>query len=73
MTSSTFIFSALAAAMLAGCAATADDPNAPPAAPVERVYRTGSHIPVRDPVPTTPEEKQRQADAARDALQNAKP
>ncbi len=51
----------------AGCAAT-DAPAGSQPAPEPRQYRTGSNIPVKDTVPLTPEEKEKQRQDARDAI-----
>ena len=51
----------------AGCAAT-EAPAAGQSASEPKVYRTGSNIPVRDAVPLTPEEKEKQRQDARDAI-----
>lgn len=59
---------AAVATLFAGCASTETAPGAEPKPVTERVYRTGSNIPVRDPVQLTPEEKERQAEAARNSL-----
>ena len=40
----------------------------PEQAPEPRQYRTGSNIPVRDAVPLTAEEKEKQRQDARDAI-----
>lgn len=71
MKSSLTVAVALSAVLFAaGCASTdaPADPNAPP--PSQREYRTGSNIPVRDKSATqlTPEEKEKQAQQARDTL-----
>ena len=52
-----------------GCASTeaADPKQAAPA--TELVYRTGSNIPVRDKTPMTKEERERQGEESRRALQ----
>jgi len=41
-----------------GCASTDQPANGAVAAPVERVYRTDSNIPVRDAQPLTKEERE---------------
>jgi hypothetical protein len=51
----------------AGCAVT-DAPADGQQTPEPRQYRTGSNIPVRDAVPLTPEEKEKQRQDARDAI-----
>ena len=64
MKSSVFAAAVLSALMLfAGCANTSD-PATPPTPTTERVYRTGSNIPVKDPTPLTPQAKEKQAEAA---------
>jgi len=50
-----------------GCAVT-DAPADGQQTPEPRQYRTGSNIPVRDAVPLTPEEKEKQRQDARDAI-----
>ena len=52
---------------VAGCATT-DAPADAPSAPEQRQYRTGSNLPVREPVALTPEEKEKQRQDAREAL-----
>ncbi|MEP6874663.1 MAG: hypothetical protein ABI887_09870 [Burkholderiales bacterium] len=51
----------------AGCAAT-DTPTDGQPTPEPRQYRTGSNIPVKEPVALTPEEKEKQRQDARDAM-----
>ena len=51
----------------AGCAVT-DAPADGQQTPEPRQYRTGSNIPVKDAVPLTPEEKEKQRQDARDAI-----
>jgi len=63
-----FTLAATAAAALAGCAST-DAPVAEQTQATELVYRTGSHIPIRDRTPMTKEEKEKQAEESRRALQ----
>ena len=53
----------------AGCASTDATDNKQAAQPAELVYRTGSNIPVRDKTPMTKEEKEKQAEDSRRALQ----
>jgi hypothetical protein len=59
----------LACLLFVGCAgSTAPSPdNAAPA--TELVYRTGSHIPIKDAQPMTKEEREKQAEATRAALE----
>jgi hypothetical protein len=64
-----FIFAASAAAVLAGCATSTSAPDAEQTPATELVYRTGSHIPIRDRTPMTKEEKEKQAEDSRRALQ----
>ena len=52
-----------------GCASTDATDNKQAAQPAELVYRTGSNIPVRDKTPMTKEEKEKQADESRRAMQ----
>ena len=52
---------------VAGCATT-DTPSDAQSAPEQRQYRTGSNIPVKEPVALTPEEKEKQRQDARDAM-----
>lgn len=61
---------AAAAAALAGCAANSTTTAAEPTPPSELVYRTGSNIPVRNRAPATPEEKERQAEESKRALES---
>lgn len=64
-----FSFAAAAALVIvAGCAST-DAPVAEQASATELVYRTGSHIPVHDKTPMTKEEKEKQGEESRRALQ----
>ena len=63
-----FTLAAAAAAALAGCAST-DAPVAEQTQATELVYRTGSHIPIRDRTPMTKEEKEKQAEDSRRTLQ----
>jgi hypothetical protein len=63
-----FIFAVALAAALAGCAST-DAPATEQTSAPELVYRTGSHIPVRDKTPMTKEEKEKQAEESRRTLQ----
>jgi hypothetical protein len=51
-----------------GCAST-EAAGTQQAQPTELVYRTGSNIPVRDKTPMTKEEKEKQAEDSRRALQ----
>ena len=53
--------------VFAGCATTDAPADAQPT-PEARQYRTGSNIPVRETVPLTPEEKEKQRQDAREAL-----
>ena len=53
--------------VFAGCAAT-DTPTDGQPRPEPRQYRTGSNIPVKEPVALTPEEKEKQRQDARDAM-----
>jgi hypothetical protein len=60
---------ALVALLIAGCASSGDPAQTSSNEPrPERVYRTGSNIPFRDPQPLTKEEKKRQAEEAKRAL-----
>ena len=62
----------LFATLAAGGCASPDQPANGAAAPaVEREYRTGSNIPVRDAKPFTKEEREKQTDASRAALENS--
>lgn len=63
---STFTILALLSAV-AGCATT-DAPADTQPAPEPKQYRTGSNLPVKDAVPLTPEEKEKQRQDARDAI-----
>jgi hypothetical protein len=58
---------ALAACATSNTANTASDTPEP----VQREYRTGSRIPIKDPVPMTKEEKEKQAEDARATLANS--
>ena len=61
----------LVAGLAVGCGAV-DDNNKGPAEPVsQREYRTGSNIPVRDPKPTTEEERARAVEQARELQRNS--
>ena len=64
-----FILAATAVAALAGCATSTVAPNAEQTSATDLVYRTGSHIPIRDKTPMTKEEKEKQAEDSRRALQ----
>jgi hypothetical protein len=55
--------------LAAGCAAGPETDAQRQNGSEELVYRTGSHIPVRDKTPMTKEEKERQADESRRTLQ----
>lgn len=57
------------AAALAGCASTETAPAAQ-AQPAELVYRTGSNIPVRSRTPVTQEEKDKQTEDSKRALES---
>ena len=59
----------LATLAVSGCAST----TAPTAAdaPVQREYRTGSNIPIRDATPLTKAERERQAEAGRTLIHNS--
>jgi hypothetical protein len=52
-----------------GCASGPQDAADQPQTSSELVYRTGSHIPVRDKTPMTKEEKEKQADEAHRTMQ----
>ena len=52
---------------VAGCATTDALADAQ-SAPEPKQYRTGSNLPVKEPVVLTPEEKEKQRQDARDAL-----
>jgi hypothetical protein len=54
-------------AAIAGCASTEPPPGAQPT-PETKQYRTGSNLPVKDAVPLTPEEKEKQRQDAREAI-----
>ena len=54
-----FILAATAVAALAGCATSTVAPNAEQTPATDLVYRTGSHIPIRDKTPMTKEEKEK--------------
>jgi len=61
---------ALMTVLIATGCASADGANTSQAAqPAELVYRTGSNIPIRDKTPMTKEEKEKQAEDSRRALQ----
>lgn len=61
---------ALMTVLIASGCASADGTNTQQATqPAELVYRTGSNIPIRDKTPLTKEEKERQAEDSRRALQ----
>jgi len=64
-----FILAATAVAALAGCATSTVAPDAEQTPATDLVYRTGSHIPIRDKTPMTKEEKEKQAEDSRRALQ----
>ena len=66
LVASTVLMSVLIAS---GCASTDANDNKQAAQPAELVYRTGSNIPVRDKTPITKEEKEKQAEDSRRALQ----
>jgi hypothetical protein len=53
--------------VVAGCATTDAPPDAQPA-PEAKQYRTGSNLPIKEPVVLTPEEKEKQRQEARDAI-----
>jgi len=55
--------------LASGCASTDAGDTQQATQPVELVYRTGSNIAVRDKTPMTKEEKEKQAEASRRALQ----
>jgi hypothetical protein len=61
------LFAALAAS---GCESTDQPVNGAAAPAVERGYRTGSNIALRDAKPLTKEEREKQAEAIRPALEN---
>lgn len=63
-----FLLAASIVGVLAGCASTDGSTAGEPKPVSERVYRTGSNIPVRDPAPLTKEEKERQAEEAQRSL-----
>ena len=52
-----------------GCASTDGADTKQTAQPAELVYRTGSNIPVRDKTPMTKEEREKQTEDSRRALQ----
>ena len=52
-----------------GCASTDGTDTKQATQPTELVYRTGSNIPVRDKTPMTKEEKEKQSEDSRRALQ----
>lgn len=65
----TLLSTALLGGVLAvGCASVPEDASQSQTSS-ELVYRTGSHIPVRDKTPMTKEEKEKQADEARRTMQ----
>jgi hypothetical protein len=55
----------------AGCASTDQPAKGAAATVMEREYRTGSNIPLRDPKPMTNEEREKQAEASRAVLENS--
>jgi hypothetical protein len=63
------ILAATTVAALAGCATSTGAPDAEQTTATELVYRTGSHIPIRDKTPMTKEEKEKQAEESRRSLQ----
>jgi hypothetical protein len=63
------ISTALLGGVLSGCASGPQDAADQSQTSSELVYRTGSHIPVRDKTPMTKEEKEKQADEARRTMQ----
>jgi len=52
-----------------GCASAPQDAAQSQTSSSELVYRTGSHIPLRDKTPMTKEEKEKQAEESRRSLQ----
>jgi len=60
---------ALTVLIASGCASTDGTTTQQATQPAELVYRTGSNIPVRDKTPITKEEKDKQAEDSRRALQ----
>jgi hypothetical protein len=64
-----FILAALCATALAGCATSTGAPVEEPTPATELVYRTGSHIPIRDRTPMTKEEREKQAADSQRSLQ----
>ena len=62
------LFATLAAG---GCASTDQPTNGAAAPTAELEYRTGSNIPRRDAKPLTKEEREKQAEASRAALENS--
>ena len=53
--------------VFAGCAVT-DAPADGQPAPEAKQYRTGSNLPVKEPVALTPEQKEKQRQDAREAI-----
>ena len=62
------ILTAAVTTMLVGCA-NVDTAGTQQNGPAELVYRTGSHIPIRNATPLTPEEKQKQAEDSQRSMQ----
>ena len=52
-----------------GCASTDGADTKQATQPTELVYRTGSNIPIRDKTPLTKEEREKQSEQSRRALQ----
>ena len=65
MKSTLTIFALLSA--VGGCATT-DAPTDAQSAPEPKQYRTGSNLPVKEPVALTPEQKDKQRQDAREAI-----
>jgi hypothetical protein len=69
---SSLVGAAAILAVLTGCAASPEAPApAEQTSTTDRVYRPGSNILVKDRTPLTKEEKEKQAEDARNALSNS--
>lgn len=61
--------STLACLLFVGCASSTAPSSDNAAAAPELVYRTGSHIPIKDAQPMTKEAREKQAETTRAALE----